>query len=39
MTEPSFSETVQIGIVVRELEMTMRRYVEEYGTSAARSAA
>jgi glyoxalase/bleomycin resistance protein/dioxygenase superfamily protein len=31
MLEPSFTETVQIGIVVRELETTMRRYVDEYG--------
>jgi methylmalonyl-CoA/ethylmalonyl-CoA epimerase len=31
MPEPSFSETVQIGIVVRDLEATMRRYVDEYG--------
>ena len=31
MSEPSFKETVQIGIVVRDLETTMRRYVDEYG--------
>src|SRR5215471_15212007 len=31
MPEPSFNETVQIGIVVRELETTIRRYVDEYG--------
>jgi Glyoxalase/Bleomycin resistance protein/Dioxygenase superfamily len=31
MPDPSFSETVQIGIVVRDLEATMRRYVDEYG--------
>jgi glyoxalase/bleomycin resistance protein/dioxygenase superfamily protein len=31
MAEPCFSETVQIGIVVRDLEATMRRYVDEYG--------
>jgi methylmalonyl-CoA/ethylmalonyl-CoA epimerase len=31
MPEPSFTETVQIGIVVRDLEATMRRYVDEYG--------
>jgi Glyoxalase/Bleomycin resistance protein/Dioxygenase superfamily len=30
MPEPSFSETVQIGIVVRDLEATMRRYVDVY---------
>jgi methylmalonyl-CoA/ethylmalonyl-CoA epimerase len=29
--EPSFTETVQIGIVVRDLEATMRRYVDDYG--------
>lgn len=29
--EPSFNETVQIGIVVRDLEATMQRYVDEYG--------
>lgn len=29
--EPAFTETVQIGIVVRDLEATMRTYVEEYG--------
>ena len=31
MPEPSFVDTVQIGIVVRDLDTTMRRYVEEYG--------
>jgi glyoxalase/bleomycin resistance protein/dioxygenase superfamily protein len=31
MPGPSFSETVQIGIVVRDLEATMQRYVDEYG--------
>jgi hypothetical protein len=31
MPEPSFSETVQIGIVVRDLEATMQRYVDAYG--------
>jgi len=31
MPEPSFSDTVQIGIVVRDLEATMRRYIDEYG--------
>lgn len=30
MSEPSFSATVQIGIVVRDLDATMRRYVDEY---------
>jgi len=31
MPEPSFSDTVQIGIVVRDLQATMQRYVDEYG--------
>jgi methylmalonyl-CoA/ethylmalonyl-CoA epimerase len=31
MREPVFIETVQIGIVVRDLETAMRRYVDEYG--------
>jgi methylmalonyl-CoA/ethylmalonyl-CoA epimerase len=31
MHEPSFTETVQIGIVVRDLEATIRRYVDGYG--------
>ena len=31
MAEPCFNDTVQIGIVVRDLEATMRRYVDEYG--------
>ena len=29
--EPVFTETMQIGIIVRDLEATMRRYAEEYG--------
>jgi methylmalonyl-CoA/ethylmalonyl-CoA epimerase len=29
--KPSFTETMQVGIVVRDLEATMRRYVEDYG--------
>jgi glyoxalase/bleomycin resistance protein/dioxygenase superfamily protein len=29
--EPAFTETVQIGIVVRDLEATMRVYVDDYG--------
>ena len=28
---PMFTETLQIGIVVRDLEATLRRYVEDYG--------
>lgn len=31
MREPVFTETVQIGIVVRDLEGTMQRYVDDYG--------
>jgi len=31
MREPSFTETLQIGIVVRDLETAMRRYAEDYG--------
>ncbi len=31
MREPAFTETVQIGIVVRDLEATMQRYVDDYG--------
>ena len=29
--EPVFTETMQIGIVVRDLDATMRRYAEDYG--------
>ena len=31
MREPLFNETVQLGIVVRDLEATVRRYENEYG--------
>jgi hypothetical protein len=31
MREPVFTETLQISIVVRDLEATMRTYVEGYG--------
>jgi Glyoxalase/Bleomycin resistance protein/Dioxygenase superfamily len=31
MREPLFTETLQIAIVVRDLEATMRTYVDEYG--------
>ena len=31
MREPVFTETMQIGIVVRDLEATMRRYVDDFG--------
>ena len=31
MQEPVFNETVQLGIVVRDLEATVRRYEDDYG--------
>ena len=31
MREPVFDETVQLGIVVRDLEATVRRYEDDYG--------
>src|SRR5215217_6641540 len=31
MREPVFNETVQLGIVVRDLEATVRRSVDDYG--------
>jgi methylmalonyl-CoA/ethylmalonyl-CoA epimerase len=31
MREPVFNETVQLGIVVRDLEATVRRYEDGYG--------
>jgi methylmalonyl-CoA/ethylmalonyl-CoA epimerase len=31
MREPAFNETVQIGIVVRDLDAAMLRYVDDYG--------
>jgi methylmalonyl-CoA/ethylmalonyl-CoA epimerase len=31
LREPVFNETLQLGIVVRDLEATMRRYVDDYG--------
>jgi Glyoxalase/Bleomycin resistance protein/Dioxygenase superfamily len=33
MREPSFTETMQLGIVVRDLEATVRRYEDDYGIS------
>jgi len=30
MNQPAFSETMQIGIVVRDLDATMRRYTDDY---------
>ena len=29
--EPAFTGTMQIGIVVRDLEATMQRYVDDFG--------
>src|SRR5208282_4435865 len=31
MRDPIFTKTMQIGIVVRDLDATMRKYVDEYG--------
>jgi methylmalonyl-CoA/ethylmalonyl-CoA epimerase len=31
MPEPVFNETMQLGIVVRDLEATVRRYEDDYG--------
>ncbi|MGA7523896.1 MAG: VOC family protein [Acidobacteriaceae bacterium] len=31
MRDATFTQTMQIGIVVRDLNATMRRYVDEYG--------
>ncbi|MGB0063750.1 MAG: VOC family protein [Terracidiphilus sp.] len=31
MRDPTFTQTMQIGIVVRDLDATIRRYVEDYG--------
>jgi hypothetical protein len=31
MPGPTFNETVQIGIVVRDLDATVRRYIDGYG--------
>ena len=31
MREPVFNETMQLGIVVHDLEATVRRYVDDYG--------
>lgn len=31
MPEPAFTETLQVAIVVRDLEATMRTYVHDYG--------
>jgi methylmalonyl-CoA/ethylmalonyl-CoA epimerase len=31
MQEPVFNKTLQLGLVVRDLEATVRRYVDDYG--------
>ena len=31
MPQPIFTETIQIAVVVRDIEATMRTYVEDYG--------
>ena len=31
MQKPAFTETMQIGIVVRELDAAIRRYEDDYG--------
>ena len=31
MREPVFTETMQVALVVHNLETTMRTYVDEYG--------
>jgi methylmalonyl-CoA/ethylmalonyl-CoA epimerase len=31
MRDPVFTKTMQIGIVVRDLDATMRKYVDDYG--------
>jgi Glyoxalase/Bleomycin resistance protein/Dioxygenase superfamily len=31
MPEPAFTRAMQIGIVVRDLDATMRRYVDDFG--------
>lgn len=31
MRDPAFTQTMQIGIVVRDLDATMRKYADEYG--------
>ena len=31
MREPVFTETMQVALVVRDIEATMRIYVHEYG--------
>jgi methylmalonyl-CoA/ethylmalonyl-CoA epimerase len=36
MREPVFNETMQLGIVVRDLEATVRRYQDDYGIGPLR---
>ncbi len=31
MLHPLFTQTMQIGIVLRDLDATMRKYVDDYG--------
>ena len=31
MIKPVFTETMQLGIVVRDLDAAIRRYVDDYG--------
>ena len=31
MREPEFTQTMHIGIVIRDLDATTRKYVDEYG--------
>jgi methylmalonyl-CoA/ethylmalonyl-CoA epimerase len=31
MREPVFTETMQLGIVVRDLEATIQKYEDDYG--------
>jgi hypothetical protein len=38
MREPVFTETMQIGIVVRALDAAMRRHVDDCGIGPPRSA-
>ena len=37
MRDPVFTETMQISVVVRDLDATMRTYVHEYGIGTGRS--
>jgi hypothetical protein len=37
LRDPAFTETMQIGIVVRDLDATMRKFVDDYGIGPHRS--